>query len=513
MSLSNKRKSLYNVLTRVLGQVVTLAMGIVIPRLVLVNLGSESNGLLSSITQALGYASLLEAGVGLASLQALYKPVAEKDQSSVNAIMSATNLYYKRTGRIYFLVVVLLSGFYPFVIKTTISKAIVALVVFISGLPGVINYYFQGKYNILLQAEGKNYVTTNLTTVVSIVVSLGKIVLLSLGFGIIAVQTLYLILSLAQMIYITHYIKKNYPSIDLSVPPAYSKLSQRTSVLAHQISGMVFNNTDAITLSVFCGLSLVSVYSMYAMLFGMIGTLLSNLAGSVTFVLGQELNTNKQHYQELQDGFEFVYIILSFSFVFVAYCFVLPFLKLYTAGIHDVNYIDSILPALFAAVALLENSRLSSAKAIHIAGHFKQTQWHAWCEVAINIIVSVVGALLLGIYGVLIGTIAALLFRANAMIVYANKKILGRSPWRTYRRWVVNLGLFVALTLVTRPLLVRLTLDSYPKIILWAAVASLVVIPLFFAAAALFDRETYRYAKGMLLPYLKRLRKPHSKIS
>ena len=87
MSTSNAKKSIYNVLASVIGQAITIAMGIVIPRLVLVNLGSENNGLLSSITQALGYASLLEAGVGLASLQALYKPVAEKDNASINAIL------------------------------------------------------------------------------------------------------------------------------------------------------------------------------------------------------------------------------------------------------------------------------------------------------------------------------------------------------------------------------------------------------------------------------------------
>lgn len=34
---------------------------------------------------------------------------------------------------------------------------------------------------------------------------------------------------------------------------------------------------------------------MYALLFGMVGTLLSNLAGSITFVLGQELGINQKN--------------------------------------------------------------------------------------------------------------------------------------------------------------------------------------------------------------------------
>lgn len=505
MNTSNAKKSLYNVLTSILGQVITIAMGIVIPRLVLVNLGSENNGLLSSITQALGYASLLEAGVGLASLQALYKPIAEKDNSSVNAVLSATNLYYKRTGKVYLFIVILLAFIYPLVVKTTISYWIVALVVLISGLPGVINYYFQGKYKILLQAEGKTYIVTNLSTIISILTSFGKIALLLLGFGVVAVQSLYLVMSLLQMIYIACYIKKNYAWIDLNVEPAYDKLYQRNSVLAQQLSGTVFNNTDTVVLSIFCGLSVVSVYSMYTMLFGMIGTLLSNLAGSITFVLGQELELDKQKYRKLQDSFELIYITLSFSLILVAYMYIIPFLKIYTAGINDINYIDRALPMLFVSIALLENSRLSSAKAIHVAGHFKQTQWHAWTEMAINIIVSLLGVLIWGIYGVLVGTIAALLFRANAMIIYANKKILNRSPWRTYRRWLINLALFVAVTLISKPILARIALDTYPKIILWAAISCVIVIPLFFAVSSLFDRETYGYAKSIIAPYVKRV--------
>ena len=505
MSTSKAKKSIYNILTSVMGQVITIAMGIVIPRLVLVNLGSENNGLLSSITQALGYASLLEAGVGLASLQALYKPVAEKDRTSANAILSATNLYYKRTGLVYLLLVILLAIIYPLIIKTTISYKIVSLVVLISGLPGVVNYYFQGKYKILLQAEGKTYIITNLTTIISILTSAGKIILLLLGFGVIAVQSLYLVLSLLQMTYIACYIRENYKWIDLSAKPAYNKLSQRNSVLAHQLSGTIFSNTDTVILSIFCGLSVVSVYSMYTMLFGMVGTLLSNLAGSITFALGQELGVDQKRYQKLQDSFELVYISLSFSLILVAYIYILPFLQIYTEGISDIDYIDRILPALFVVIALLENSRLSSAKAIHVAGHFKQTQWHAWTEMIINVGVSVLGVIAWGIYGTLIGTIAALLFRANAMIIYANKKILNRSPWKTYRRWLVNLALFVAVTLLSKPIFAHISLDTYPKIILWAAITCVVVIPLFFTVSSMFDRESYHYAKSIIAPYIQRI--------
>lgn len=102
----NTKRSFYNVFFGLLSQIISIALGIVIPRLVLISLGSESNGLLSSINQALVYLNLLEAGIGTATLQALYKPVAEHDKDGINHILSATSFYYRRVGTWYFLAVV-----------------------------------------------------------------------------------------------------------------------------------------------------------------------------------------------------------------------------------------------------------------------------------------------------------------------------------------------------------------------------------------------------------------------
>ena len=63
------KKGVLNVFYGIIGQLITIALGIVIPRLVLISYGSEVNGLLNSVTQIFAYFSLLEAGVGVASLQ------------------------------------------------------------------------------------------------------------------------------------------------------------------------------------------------------------------------------------------------------------------------------------------------------------------------------------------------------------------------------------------------------------------------------------------------------------
>lgn len=501
----NSKKGLMNIAANILRQVMSLGLGIIIPRLVMVNLGSESSGLLNSVNQILAYVTLLEAGIGTASLQALYGPVARQDFSSVSSIMAATNHFYKRTGSIYLLVVLALSFLFPLTLNTELSNQTVMLVVFFSGMPGVINYYFQGKYRILLQAEGREYVVTNLMTVIHLLTNIAKIVLLMNGYDVVALQFIHLLFSVMQMIYISLYIRRHYKWLDLRKEPDFPALAQSKNVLVHQVSGLIFNNTDMLLLTYFQGLKVVSVYSVYHLLFGIVDTMISNFNG-MTFVLGQTFNRDRKRYMKLHDVFELYYITLTFCLFCIANLFTIPFVKLYTAGVEDVNYIDSLLPYLFIGVFLISRGRTACMFSVNYAGHFRQTQWHAVVEAVLNITVSVIGLWLWGIYGVLLGTIAALLFRTNATILYASKHVLERSSWITYRRWLLNLALFFGVTAVGKWLLSFAALGSYFAVVGWAVVACVVVIPLFFGVVSMAERQVFSSAKELLVPVFRKIR-------
>lgn len=502
MIMHNSQKGFKNIAANIFAQIISLALGVIIPRLMLVNLGSEANGLFNTIGNVLVYVALLEAGVGAAATQALYAPVASEDKTRVNSIISATDIFYKRTGRWYFVIILLLTFVFPLTITSTLPKWQIMAVMFLSGMPGVIKYYYQGKYIIFLRAEGHSYVLTNLSTVANIATSLAKIVLLIIGCNIVELQAMYLVFNVAQVAFILFYVKKHYPWLDAKYTPDFEAISQSKNAMVHQISSLIFFNTDVVILTYFCGLKTVSVYSMYTMLFGIISTAITNFSGA-NFILGQSFNTDRERAIGLIEVYEIFNMVLTFSLFCIANIFILPFMQLYTSGVTDINYIDEYLPYLIVSTYLLSNGRNSSSQIIEYAGHYKQTQWRAVIESVINIVVSIACVFKFGIYGVLLGTIAALLYRTNDMIIYANKKILNRSPWKTYRRWLVNLALFIVLTLLSRLIFNRIALDTYPRIILWAAVSCVIVIPLFFAVASIFDRETYHYAKELLSPYAK----------
>lgn len=503
----NVRRSFYNVFWGLMSQVISILMGIIIPRLVIVSLGSESNGLLSSVNQALVYLNLLEAGIGTATLQALYKPIALQNRDEINGVLAATNKYYKKVGSWYFGAVCILSVVYPIIIKSTLPIPTVVFVIFFSGMSQVVNFFFQGKYRILLQAEGKNYIITNLGTVLNICTSICKIAMLLLGFDVAALQIMFFSFSVIQMGYICFYIRKNYKWIDLSVSPNEESLSQRKAVMVHQISGLIFSNTDVLILTYFCGLKVVSVYSMYIMLFGMIGTAISTINGSFSFALGQTYGTDKNKFMKLYNAFETYNMALTFSLYSIANAFILPFLKLYTAGVTDINYIDAVLPYLFVSTYLLSNGRSASQRVIEYAGHFKLTQNRSIIESVINISVSLISVHFWGIYGVLFGTIAALLYRTNDMIIYASKNLLRRKTRITYIKWFTNAITFISVTVMMNLIIRKIRLDSFGILIMIAILACIIVIPLFFVIASLIDKESYMYCWSFIKHKIVKIKK------
>ena len=95
----NLKKGVYNIIFGIIGQVLTVLFAIIVPKVIIIGYGSAVNGLLSTINQLFVYLALFEAGVGTATLQALYKPLTENDKNEVNSVLAATHKYYILTSK------------------------------------------------------------------------------------------------------------------------------------------------------------------------------------------------------------------------------------------------------------------------------------------------------------------------------------------------------------------------------------------------------------------------------
>lgn len=471
-----RKKSKKNLAYGLIGQAVTMLFGLIVPRLVLLNYGSEANGLVSSVAQIFIYVSLLELGVGDAARNALYGPIGAQDYALASGILTAADRYYKKSGVIYVLAVVTLAVVYPLLVPTGLSYLTVFGVVIFNGMGGAVRFIVSTKYYLLLRADGYNYVEKNLDIFTHLLLNIAKIVLIYCGFGIVMLQVAYFVLNIGCAVFTVFYVRRHYAWIDLSTKPIYSAISQKNSVLVHNFSALVFFNTDQIILTFFCGLKVVSVYSLITTLITCVSGVLTSFSESILFALGQNFQNDRGKFNDLYDLFEWAYYALVSFCTIMVYLFLNPFLSLYTKNVSDIQYVDPLLPILFSASYFLSWSRVAQTYSIlYCAGQFEQTKKQAALEAAINLAVSLIAVAYLGIYGVLIGTIVALLYRLNEMIIYAARNVFLCRPLKTYRRLIINILWILAACTVGRWLQPEMSnyVELFGFAVLFAAVVAL----------------------------------------
>lgn len=481
-------KSIKNIFFGVLGQAITIAIGVILPRLYIISYGSEINGMLSSVNNIFTYIALLEAGIGGATIQALYGPIARNDRESISEIISATHLFYKRVGYIYLIAIAIFAAVYPFAVKSNIPNSTVVLVILFIGLGNVINFFFQGKMKQIMFADGRQYVITNITTIIHVLVSFSKIALIALGMSVVEITFAQFILNIVQMIIYSIYFKKHYSWVDLKAKPNKAAISQSKNVIIHQITWLVFNNTDTIILSIFCGYKIASIYAIYNMLFDMIATLLNNINNGFVFKMGQLYNSDHKKFCRYYEAWETYQMAISFAFYCTAYIFILPFIKLYTAG-ADINYVDKWIPLLFVLIKIMVSGREMAGKTITFAGHFRQTQWRCVAEMTINLAVTLICVKFWGIYGVLFGTITALIYRSNDMIIYTSKYLIKRSCLVTYKKWISYIALFVLIVFISNR--INADMSTYIKLIIVCIPYVITISALYLITGSLVDYKAF----------------------
>ena len=417
-------------------QLVTVAFGLIIPRLFLDSYGPDIHGLTSSISNLMVYVVLLNAGLAAASIQALYEPLAKNDTNRINAVLNAVNRSFMQTGFAYLAAVMVLSFVLPFITSQQVPGLLAFLLMLIMGSASTAECFLYSRFNVLLLADQKLYVLNVFNIIMLVIRGVLQFVLIKAGFSILIVQAVPAATILIQAAFLKIYIKKHYPALNRAVLPDNRALSKRWQALVHQAAGVVVNNTDAVLLTVFGNLVLVSIYSVYQMVFSNLYILMTMAFSQASIASFGQLLALKDKSSVLENykKYEFLYDIFISIAYSVCAVMILPFVGLYTRGIANVPYVDGTIAALFMAIGIANNLRVPGLTLINAAGLYRETKWRAIAEAAINFAVSVSLVRPLGIAGVLIGTIASFAYRTVDIILYANRRILNVSPKRTIAR-------------------------------------------------------------------------------
>ncbi len=492
--------TLTNMMTGLALQLCLIVSGLIVPRLILRYFGSGTNGLVASVRQFLSYIALIEGGVTTVVSAGLYKPLVQRDNAALSALLVTARRFYTRIGCVFAVCALALAVLYP--LASGLDFAGTASLIVILALSELIRFLFAMTGQVLLAADKKQYIVS----LVQIVITVLGIALSCLSVRIFPSIHLLMgiqgVLLFLQPLVVLRYVRRHY-TIDWRAAPDDGLLRQRWNGFAVNLAAFIHNSTDIVILTLFTDLRTVSVYSVYALAASGMKALVLSLTDGLRPVIGQAYaEGDRAALEERMDLFEYI-ILLLVCFVFtVGGLLITPFVLLYTQGVTDAPYEQPLFGILLVAAEALYLIKRPHLDLAYGANRFKEITKPACIEAAINIGISLLLVRPLGLLGVAIGTAAGMLYRLIFHVYYTKRLILGRRQMRYYGK----LGLFLAAAGLGALLCLYIFPFAEYTIAAWLAHAAVYCLVL-GATLVLVSLAAFRKELRFLARYLKRDRK------
>lgn len=499
------KKFFYNSIITAIYQVIVMLAGFITPRIMLKYYGSEINGLVSSITQFIVYFNLVEAGLSGAAIYALYKPLADRDHKAINGVVSAAKKFYTQSGYIFVSLTVGLAISYPMLIKSQVlSQFEIALLVLILGVNGALEFFTLSKYRVLLSADQKTYIISLASLAHIIINTIIIVVLGKMQVNIVILRFVALLSIFLRSFILMFYTRKKYRFLDYKETPNFESLNKRWDALYLQILGAVHTGAPVVILTVITkNLMLVSVYTIFNMVIagvnGILSIFISGLSASFGNVIARgETSILQKAYRE----FEFAYYGLITFVYSVAFVTIMPFIRIYTSGVTDINYDLPLIGFLFVLNGLLYNIKTPQGMLVISAGLFKETKVQTTTQGAIAVIIGIILAPKYGIVGVLIGSILSNIYRDIDLMFFIPKNVT-RLPVKNTAFRILRIG-FTVLIIYIPFLCYEISSTGYLTWALNATAVSIYALAIILVISLVFERVVLKDILTRVIGMVKR---------
>lgn len=458
-----------------LSQITALVCGFILPRLFLEYFGSEVNGLVNSITQFLGVISFLELGVGAVVESSLYQPLSTNDKPQISKVMVSADRFFRRLAQILLAYVLILIAVYPLLANQSFGYIYTATLIAAISISSFAQYYFGIVNSLLLNADQRGYIQYNAQTITVVLNTVVCVFMIKLGGSVQLVKLTTSLIYLARPLALRIYVNRRY-QIDWKIQYDGEPIQQKWNGVAQHIAAVVLDGTDTIVLTLLSTLSNVSIYSVYFMVIRGVKTLFLSMTNGIQSLLGELWA--RQELDELKKTFGWTEWCIHSGTTFVFSCtaaLIVPFVRVYTAGISDANYIQPTFAILLTLAHAMHCLRLPYNIMVLAAGHYKQTQRNYIVAAVINIVISVLTVKAWGLIGITIGTLAAMVYQTVWLAVYDSRNFVFWPMKAVVKQFAVDSVTAVCIVMLSGMLTMR-SVSYISWIILAMATALLAVI-------------------------------------
>ncbi len=447
MHTKRKQRFIYNTISSIVNQVTTVICGFILPGIIIGHYGSSVNGLIHSMVSFIGMIGIFDAGMGVVIESCLYEPIANDDFTSVSKIMTSGKRFYYKLVAGLFIYIALLAIVFPYIAKDFEPLFTIMLLLAIS--VSSFGEYALGITNaVLLSADQRKYINLLALTATTLINTITSVILIHLGYSIQVVKLISSLVFVARPVFLALFVKKNY-SIIWHASYSCEPIKQKWNGFAQHLAFLITSNTDIAVLTLFSSLESVSVYSVYYMVINGVKMIISACMAGFDALLGN-LFAKKETKEAasvfgIYETFDHFLVTTLFGMTAVL---IVPFVEVYTRRVVDVDYFAPAFGKVICLAYALYCIRIPYYSMIKVAGRFKQTQGASFIEAVLNIVISVVAVIRLGLVGVAMGTAVAMGFRTIYLVYYVSFKVFDRKM-KIFIKHIVADGSIIALMMVS----------------------------------------------------------------
>lgn len=411
--LEKTKNAKKGIITGLVNKVITLLIPFFVRTLFIKVIGIEYAGLNSLFTSILQVLNLAELGFSSAVVYSMYKPIADRDDETICALLNFYRRIYKIVGIVVFGAGILVLPFIKHFINGNPPEDINLYVVYLVFLFNTsISYLLYGYKTSLLNAYQRTDVINNISSITTLGLNVSHIVVLLL----IPDYYLYIvfipIFTIANNLIVSYSVDKMYPlykacgEISKSMrKDIWKKISglaiQRVCIMSRDMFSSIF-------ISAFISLSVVGVYYNYLMILNALTGVMVIAVNSIVGAIGNTVATTT-----VDENFK---ILLKFNCLFMClstiagtclFCLYQPFMQLWMGEEYMFSYSTVFLLILYFYVLRMGDIR---SLWVNAAGLFWEIRWRAILESSLNLLLNVIFIQIWGVNGLLIGTLISLFF-------------------------------------------------------------------------------------------------------
>jgi hypothetical protein len=180
----------------------------------------------------------------------------------------------------------------------------------------------------------------------------------------------------------------------------------------------------------------------------------------------------------------------------------MPFIRIYTSGVTDINYNVPLIGFMFVLNGLLYNLKTPQGMLVISAGMFRETRVQTTVQGLIAVVLGLALAPFIGIYGVLLASILSNIYRDIDLLFFIPKNITKLPVIQTAKRMLL-VGISVVV-ICTPFIYIEINANGYFEWIFNAILVGIYACVVIVIMSLLFDRVAFKASFNRVVRMVKR---------